>query len=403
MKLNIYSLLQDTILSGITDKSTQIIMSLLIMSVGLIILSLIIDFMFRRLFIRIINGLMRKTHNLFLIAIADARVFNIISLFSFAIVFDIGSAFVSYKGNDSYNQWFANALLHCAYFVYYLAGAWSVTRIITAINLYYERRFDSTHEYPIYGYIKMIQFALWCVAILLYISFALDKSPLKMLTGIGAISAFVILIFKDTFLGLVSSIQATANQIVKLGDWVNIPKYNIDGEVIYISINTIKVRNWDNTVTSIPTFALTAEAIHNWQAMVNSSARRIFRAVYIDAESIVQCDDKLVQTLSAKYSYIQKMFVGAAVEEGISNLGLFRLYMNNYLENNQLLNHDHPNLVRYLAPTPYGIPLQVYAFSKEVYLENFEETQSQIFEHIFLALNDFKLKIFQSDSAAVVS
>lgn len=401
MKVSLHSLLKDTILSGITDYSTQTIMSLLIISIGFILLSLVVDLIVRNLFIKLINTLMRKTNNMFLTSLADARIFNIISLFSFAIVFDIGSAFVGFKGDDSYTQWFSNCLLHIAYVVYYIVGTWSLTRMITALNMYYERRFDSSHEYPIYGYIKMIQFALWCISILLYISFALDKSPFKMLTGIGAISAFVILIFKDTFLGLVSSIQATANQIVKLGDWVNIPKYNADGEVIYISINTIKIRNWDNTVTSIPTFTLTVDAIHNWQSMVNSGGRRIFRAIYIDATSIIPCDNDLLKQIANRYPFIAALTDGVVDISNMSNLALFRLYMNNYLSNHKLLNHEYPNLVRYLAPTPHGIPIQVYAFSKEVFLEEFEETQSQIFEHIFLILADFNLRIFQSFAVGI--
>lgn len=398
MRISLHLLLNDTILSGVTDRNTQTIMSLIIISLGFIVFALILDTVLRKILIRLLNDLMIRSANQFLTALAKARIFNIISLFSFAIVFDIGSAFVGFKGDDIYTAWFSNSLLNIAYLVYYIIGTWLITRTISAVNLYYESKFDSTHEYSIYGYIKMVQFAVWCIAILLYISFALNKSPFKMLTGIGAISAFVILIFKDTFLGLVSSIQATANQIVKLGDWVNIPKYNVDGEVIYISISTLKVRNWDNTITSIPTFALTADAIHNWQSMVRSGARRIFRAIYIDSSSIKQSDQKFIQQIANKYEFIAALSDGMLTTDNVSNLSLYRMYMNNYLENHSLLNHDYTNFVRYLAPTPYGIPLQVYAFSKEVDLREFEETQSQIFEHIFMTLNDFGLKMYQAQS-----
>lgn len=398
MKISFHALLKDTILSGVTDHGTQTMMSLIIITVSFLIASVIIDLILRNVLIKLLNRLMLKTNNLFLSALAETRIFNVLSLFSFAIVFDIGSAFVSFKGDDVYTVWFANFLLHIAYLVYYLIATWSLTRAINAFNLYYERRFDSSHEYPIYGYIKMAQFAIWCVAILLYISMALNKSPLTMLTGIGAISAFVILIFKDTFLGLVSSIQATANQIVKLGDWVNIPKYSVDGEVIYISINTLKVRNWDNTITSMPTFALTIDAIHNWQSMVQSGGRRIFRAIYLDVKTIRRCDNQLLHFLRSKYPFIASLTNGMDDATNISNLSLFRMYMNDYLSKCSLLNHEYPNLVRYLAPTPHGLPLQVYAFSTEVYLEEFEETQSQIFEYLFLVLHDFDLEIFQASA-----
>lgn len=403
MKINLHSLLSDTILSGITDHGTQTVLALVILSCGFILIATLVDLVLRRILINIVNKALTWTGNNFLAALADARVLNILSLFSIAIVFDIGSAFVSYKGDDSSTRIFATVLLNVAYALYYIVATWSLSRAIAAWNLYYERRFDSSHEYPIYGYIKMMQVIVWCVGIILYLTFTLNKSPFKMLTGIGAFSAFVILIFKDTFLGLVSSIQATANQIVKIGDWVNIPKYDIDGEVTFISISTVKVRNWDNTVTSIPTFALTTDAIHNWQSMVHFGARRIFRAIYLDVTSIRECDSVLLEKLSAKYSFVAELFAGMTEVATITNLAIFRLYMNDYLQKHRLLVHHKnlPTLVRYLPTTPHGLPLQIYAFSKEVYLQEYEEIQSQILEHVFLVLEDFDLNLYQSDVAGL--
>lgn len=172
--------------------------------------------------------------------------------------------------------------------------------------------------------------------------------------------------------------------------------HNVDGEVIYISISSIKIRNWDNTVTSLPTFALTAEAIHNWQAMVNSKARRIFRAINIDTNSLKDCNLELLTNLAQKYPFIANGLKSGQISRGILNLALYRLYMNDFLQNNQLLNHGYSNLVRYLAPTAFGIPLQIYAYSQEVFLEEFEATQSQIIEHVLQTLPDFGLKIYQS-------
>ena len=188
-----------------------------------------------------------------------------------------------------------------------------------------------------------------------------------------------------------------------MGDWVNIPKYNIDGEVIFISISSVKIRNWDNTVTSIPTFSLTSDAIHNWQAMVNSKARRIMRAVYIDVNSIQTCNQSLLHSLASKYPFIAKLSGEIDDVSQIVNLALYRMYINDYLQKSSLLNHGHPHLARYLAPTPTGVPLQIYAFSLEVHLEEFEATQSQIFEHVFLTLGDFGLQIFQSQSVGMIN
>lgn len=405
MKISIHSLLNETVLSGITDYGIKTVFSIVIMLVAILFISILFNFIFRDVLAGLINNLFLKTRNRILVALAEARVFNLFALFMFAVVLDIGSAFIGYKGDDKITLGFANILLNVAYLAYYVVGTWTVTRLISAINIDYERRFDDSHQYPIYGYIKVSQFVIWCIAILLYISFVINKSPFKMLTGIGAVSAFIVLIFKDTFLGLISGIQATANQIIKVGDWVFIPKHNIDGEVVSISINTVKVRNWDNTVTSIPTFALTTEAIHNWQAMVKSGARRIFRAIYLDVESIHDCNQVMIEKLADKYEFIRKYTEENPYEHNISNLGLFRLYMNDYLAKSPLLVHDPdlPTLVRYMAPTPNGLPVQIYAFSKEVYLREFEEIQSRVFEHVFVVLKDFELKIFQATSVGFVN
>lgn len=405
MKLSIHSLLKETLLSGITDYGVQTIVSIAIVIFGIIFIAMLFNFIFRDILSGIVNKAFLKTRSIILISIAEARVINLVALFMFAVVLDIGSTYIGYKGDDKITLTFANWLVNVSYLSYYVVATWTLTRIISAVNIYYERKFDQSNQYPIYGYTKVVQFVIWCMAILLYISFLMEKSPLKMLTGIGAVSAFVLLIFKDTFLGLVSSILATANQIVKVGDWVNVPKHNIDGEVIFISITVVKIKNWDNTVTSIPTFALTSDAIHNWQSMVKSGARRIFRAIYLDVNSIHRCNVDLQEFLASKYDFIKKYFADSENDHNIGNLALFRLYMNDYLSKNELLVHhpDLPTLVRYLAPTPTGLPVQIYAFSKEVYLKEFEETQSAIFEHVFMVLNDFELDIFQANSVGVTN
>ncbi len=403
MQISIHQLLNETILSGVTDHKVKVIMSLLIITGGFISFSIIFDRILRTILVRLLNKLMIKTKNDFLVALAATKIFDVVSLISFPIVFDVGSAFVSFKGDDFFTQSFARFMVHAAYFGYFFVATLILVRVISGVGHYYERKLDNSGNYPIYGYIKMVQFSVWCIGIVLYLSYAMNKSPLTTLTGIGAVSAIFLLIFKDTFLGLLSSIQATANHIVKMGDWVNIPKYNIDGEVVFISISSVKIRNWDNTVTSIPTFSLTSDAIHNWQAMVNSDARRIFRAVYIDFNSIHVCNQSLLRSLAIKYPSIANLIANIDENTQLANLALYRMYLNDYLKNNSLLNHEHPNLARYLAPTPTGVPLQIYAFSLKVHLEEFEETQSQIFEHVFLTLADFGLRVFQSQSIALVN
>lgn len=394
--LNLQNLLKETILVGITDHSLQTLVGLSIISLGILLAGFLVYKLVNVIIARWVNQIFRHSRYVFLNAIADARLVNVVSIFIFAIILDIGSALIDAKSASYLVDGYLKILINCAYLLYFLAVTMMLGRFLSAVNIIYERQFDQQHEYSIYGYVKMLQFGLWCCAAIIYVSFILNKSPWATLTGIGAVSAFLLLIFKDTFLGLISSIQATANQIIKRGDWVVIPKYNVDGEVIYISISSIKIRNWDNTVTSLPTFALTAEAIHNWQAMVNSKARRIFRAINIDTNSLMNCDLELLTNLAQKYPFIAHGVQTGQIRRNVLNLALYRLYMNDFLKNNSLLNHDYSNLVRYLAPTAFGIPLQIYAYSKEVFLEEFEATQSQIIEHVLQTLPDFGLRVYQS-------
>ena len=394
--LNIQNLLKETILVGITDHSLQTLVGLSIISLGILLAGFLVYKLVNVIIARWVNQIFRHSRYVFLNAIADARLVNVVSIFIFAIILDIGSALIDAKSASYLVDGYLKILINCAYLLYFLAVTMMLGRFLSAVNIIYERQFDQQHEYSIYGYVKMLQFGLWCCAAIIYVSFILNKSPWATLTGIGAVSAFLLLIFKDTFFGLISSIQATANQIIKRGDWVVIPKYNVDGEVIYISISSIKIRNWDNTVTSLPTFALTAEAIHNWQAMVNSKARRIFRAINIDTNSLMDCDLESLTNLAQKYPFVANRLQVGQIRRGVLNLALYRLYMNDFLQNNSLLNHDYSNLVRYLAPTAFGIPLQIYAYSKEVFLEEFEATQSQIIEHVLQTLPDFGLRVYQS-------
>lgn len=392
--ISLHELIKETVLTNITNQKLQIILSAIIVTVFFFAITFLLDKIIRKAGIFKLNNRLRNSRSVFLAALANNRVFNVISLLIFSLVFEIGSAFISFKGDDPYTQKYALLLQQFAHFILFLAITIFIIRLINAANSYYEHKFNQ-EQHPIYGYIKMSQFAVWCISTILYISIVLDKSPMATLTGIGAISAFFMLIFKDTILGLMSSIQATANQVVKLGDWINIPKFNVDGEVIHISINVIKIRNWDNTVTTIPTFALTSDSIHNWQEMVKSGARRIMRSINIDVQSVKQCNSQLLQRLSEKYVFV-KNYLSRSNNPELSNLALFRLFMNHFLSESDLLHDNYPRLLRYLQPGNQGIPLQVYAYSRNIYLQEFEETQSLIFEYILDSLPDFELRVFQS-------
>ena len=238
--------------------------------------------------------------------------------------------------------------------------------------------------------------------IILYISYVLHRSPWSVLTAIGAVSAFFLLIFRDTFLGLVSSIQATANQIVKLGDWVTIPKHNVDGMVTNLSISTIKVLNWDNTVSTIPTFALTNETVQNWQNVFEDNARRIYRHINIDIDSIRVLDDGIIAELVNKYPVIGKLIEQDPDLVANSNLTLFRAFIAHCLYTNPYICKDKICIVRHLQPTQAGLPLQIYAFTSHAGFINFETFQAEVFEYIFMVVPDFELKILQTKIVDII-
>lgn len=269
--------------------------------------------------------------------------------------------------------------------------------VINGVNAFYEHKRKESDHYPIYGYIKMAKVIVWLVSFLWYVSFLLNRSPMATLTGLGAASAVLVLIFKDTILGLVSSIQATANKIVKIGDWITVPEYMVDGMVVDISITRVKVLNFDNSTVNIPTTALTSQMVQNLQSMVNSNARRVMRSFFIDSNTIKILSEEQAHILMAKHKFIAELGSVAEVMSH-SNLTLYRWFFTDYLKNNPLINQDFPHLVRYMGITPFGVEVQLYTHARGVYLTEFEEIQSSVFEFLLVTISDFELKVTQASS-----
>jgi miniconductance mechanosensitive channel len=265
--------------------------------------------------------------------------------------------------------------------------------MVWSLNGYYEIKFNFAKQYPIYSYLKVIVLFIWIIGIMLIISFFLNTSPWALLTGIGAVSAVLLLVFKDTLLGIISSIQATALNIVRIGDRICMDKYGIDGTVVDISINTVRVRNSDNTVANIPTYMLTTEVIKNWRSMEEAGARRIKRSIHLDIDSIVVCTPELLNQLGQMPVLKEYLKNNQNIE--LSNLTLFRVYLKDYLDRHELINHNYLTIVYHLDPTANGLPVEIYTFSKLTSFEDYELVQSNIFEHLFSVLPRFELAIFR--------
>ncbi|MDD4823134.1 MAG: mechanosensitive ion channel [Bacteroidales bacterium] len=268
---------------------------------------------------------------------------------------------------------------------------------------------------PIKGYVQLVKIILFLLGTVVLVSIIIGKNPLNLLVGMGASAALLMLVFKDTILGFVASVQVSANNMVKPGDWIQMPGRNADGTVIEISLNTVKVQNWDRTISTIPTYALVSESFTNWKGMQESDGRRIKRSLYIDMRSVKFCSNELIEKLK-KVHYLKEYIEQRSLEieeynktmqvdtsipvngRRMTNLGVFRKYIEFYLQNNPNINNNATQIVRQLQPTDKGIPLEIYCFSVEKSWELYEAIQSDLFDHFLAVVPHFELRVFQDPS-----
>ncbi|TYA71928.1 mechanosensitive ion channel family protein [Seonamhaeicola marinus] len=268
---------------------------------------------------------------------------------------------------------------------------------------------------PIESYIQVFMIFAWVAGIMSAIAVITNTPFLQFLTGLGAISAIIILVFKDTILGFVASIQVSINDMVRIGDWVTFEKFGADGDVIEITLATVKVQNFDKTITTIPTYALISESFKNWRGMSSSEGRRIKRSVNIKTESVkyLSPDDvtrlKGIQIISDyltnrqtkidDYNTSNNIDKSLALNgRNLTNIGVFRKYVQTYIENHSAINKDMTIMVRQLAPTTQGLPLEIYAFSSDKRWENYESIMGDIFDHVIAAIPYFDLEVFELPS-----
>ncbi|MBO5345497.1 MAG: mechanosensitive ion channel [Paludibacteraceae bacterium] len=239
---------------------------------------------------------------------------------------------------------------------------------------------------------QMLKVVVVCVALIIVVSILINKNPGYILTALGASAAVLMLVFKDMIVGLVAGIQLSLNDMLRPGDWIAMPKYGADGDVVEVSLTTVKVRNWDNTITTIPPYALVSDSFQNWRGMQESGGRRVKRAVYIDMRSIQFCTDEQMKEFDAK-GWLE----GVEREDGFPvNLHIFRNYLEKYLRNHPRVNKGMTIMVRQLQPTAQGLPLELYFFSDGTMWIPYEQLQAEVFEHVFAMLPTFGLRIFQA-------
>jgi len=276
-----------------------------------------------------------------------------------------------------------------------------------------------SNQVPAKGFVQLLKVLMWAIGGVFVISHLIGRSPLALLGGLGAFTAVLLLIFKDPILGLVAGIQISGNDMVRKGDWIEMPKYGADGDVVDISLTTVKVRNWDKTITTIPSYALVSDSFKNWRGMQESGGRRIKRAISIDMNSVRFVDDALLERLrrfQALRPYLDERVaeierhnrdVEADPSEPINgrrmtNLGCLRAYLVAYLRKHPQVRQDMTFLVRQLAPGPNGIPLEIYVFSAEQRWAEYEGIMGDIFDHLIASVPLFDLRVFQAPTGADV-
>lgn len=292
-----------------------------------------------------------------------------------------------------------------------LLGLWIIRSIFSSVRDYLKLQ-PNYNDKPIDSYVQVVMIMLWIFASTAIVLILFNMSMTALLSTFGAISALVILIFKDTILGLVASIQVTVNDIVRIGDWITIEKFGADGDVIEINLATVKVRNFDNTTSTIPTYSLISDSFKNWRGMLNSGGRRIKRHILIKAQSVRFIHESEIEELKkiqliAEYlehrrDEIDRYNAANNIDKSLSingrnltNLGIFRKYINSYIEKHPGVNKDMTIMCRHLQPTEKGIPIEIYVFTSDKRWLNYEYIMADIFDHIIASVAYFDLELFE--------
>ncbi len=381
-----------------------------------IIITFIVTFLsnkvIKRYLIKALEKLIRKTKTKFDDYFIERKVFNRLSncipvLIVYALLGVIFGAFP-----DSNIVVYLQKILSSVIVFIIL---WTFNAFLSAITDIYNS-FPYSRERPIRGLIQVFQIVAAFITTIIVISILFDINVSKIMAGLGAVAAVLLLVFKDTILGFVASIQLSANKMVSPGDWITMPSYKTDGTVLDITLNTVKIQNWDKTITTVPTYKLVDDSFINWKGMKQSGGRRIKRSINIDMRTIKFCTTEMIERF--KKIRLLKDYIthkeqellehnqkegGAAIKSlangrRLTNIGIFRHYLQAYLREHPMVHNNMTFMVRQLQSTEKGQPIEIYAFSKDQEWVNFESIQSDIFDHVLAVVQEFELKVYQLPS-----
>jgi miniconductance mechanosensitive channel len=292
----------------------------------------------------------------------------------------------------------------------------ALTAALSAANTIYAAS-PVAKDRPLKGFVQLVQIVVWIFGGVMIIAAVLDRSPLLLLSGFGAMTAILLLVFKDTILSLVASVQLAAQDMVRVGDWIEMPQFGADGDVVDVQLHTVKVQNWDKTITTIPTHRLITDSFKNWRGMSQAGARRIKRAIHVDVSSIrFQTKEEvehftrfalLKDHIANKEQELADYNEGLATEvdsevnrRRLTNIGTFRAYAYNYLKNHPKIHQGMTLIVRQLGPGPEGLPLEIYCFTNTTEWAVYENIQSDIFDHLLAIVPEFGLRLYQKPAGS---
>jgi miniconductance mechanosensitive channel len=373
-----------------------------------LLLAFLADLITKRILITLIGKIVKKTANSWDDILFRRKLFNKLSR--------IAPVVVLYLGVDLIFQDIPSvaALLQRILMAYTIGLIIVVAEsLISSVNDIYQS-YPISKKRPIKGYLQILKVFLYILGVILIITTIMNKSALGLLGGLGAMSAVILLVFRDSILGLVASVQLSANNMISIGDWVEMPSYGVDGEVTDVTLQTVTVQNWDKTIATVPIYTLISSSFRNWRGMTESGGRRIKRAIKIDMNSIRFCDASLLEQLRRfrlLKDFLEKrereiaehnrqLQIDEEVEyfngRRLTNIGVFRAYVAAYLHQHPLIHDEMTFLVRHLPPSEHGLPLEIYVFSKDQRWAFYENIQADIFDHLLAVLPLFDLAVYQA-------
>ncbi len=407
MKTKSMEWLTDWLIGLGVEETSAMYLKLVILLFILFIFSYVTNLIVKKILIRSIRSIIKKTKTVWDDALVENKVFITLSHIAPAVVIYLTTPYIfeDFSGAIPYILRLVNAYI-------------STVLIIVIINFlntlkYYFENTKLFKDNPLDSYFQLVKIAIYIIGGIIILSFLLNKSPLYFFSALGAMTVVLLLIFKDTLMGFVASIQLSANDMIQIGDWVSMPKYGADGDVIEMNLTTIKIQNWDKTVTTIPTYAFISESFKNWRGMSESGGRRIKRSLNIKISSIKFCTLEMLERfkkfqlikdyIEEKSNKIEEYNKENKIDKSylingrhLTNIGIFRVYAEAYVKNNPDINLNMTCMIRQLLPTEKGLPIEIYTFSNRQEWVTYEGIMSDMFDHLIAAVPEFELEVFQN-------